>query len=406
MCEARRQQGVDAVANGGQDSRRDDTRDDKRDEAQKREWPNEPLTIGEVETSPGETRSFPLKVSEFADTSPIRIPVTVVNGKGAGPTMLVNAAVHGDELNGVEVVRELIFEVDHSAMGGCLVCVPVVNVPGFLNSTRYLPDRRDLNRSFPGDKEGNFAERIAAEFFDQVVKKCDFVIDFHTAAEGRDNMPHGRADMERPLVRRIARAFGSRVIINNSGNRATLRYNANKAGIPAITVEMGEAHHFQFDYIKEGLAGVLNVMVELDMIDGNVLRPPFRAIVRETQWLRANHGGILLLKTRPETLVFEGDLLAQVTSPYGAAVDRTLAPFNGIIVGVTTEPLVEPGAPICHIVKVEKTLETLKRKLGATQEMEIKSSFGPGGSTAISRDAITDDEGRGDPHLESEGSRR
>lgn len=357
-----------------------------------------------MEVSPGETRSFALKVSEFADATPIQVPITVVNGKGGGPAVLVNAAIHGDELNGVEVVRELIFEVDHSAMRGCLVCVPVVNVPGFLNGTRYMPDRRDLNRSFPGNPEGNFAERIAAVIFDQVVKRCDYIIDFHTAAEGRDNMPHTRADMDRPEVRRIARAFGSRVVINNAGNRSTLRYNANKAQIPAITVEMGEAHHFHFDYIKEGLAGILNVMVELDMIDGTVLPPPFRAIVRETQWLRANRGGILLLKTRPESLAFEGDLLAQVTSPFGAAVDRILAPFNGIIVGVTTEPLVEPGAPICHIVKVEKTLETVKRELGATQEFEIKSSFGPSGAMAFEEGAITDDEGRGDPHLEAENS--
>jgi predicted deacylase len=380
---------------------------EKKDEKpEKRDWTNKPIAIGGVETNPGETRSFALKVAEYPDTTPMKIPIIVVNGIGPGPTLLVNAAVHGDELNGVEIVRELIFEVDHGAMRGALVCVPVVNVPGFLNSTRYLPDRRDLNRSFPGDPKGNMADRIAWEFFEHVVRKCDYVIDLHTAAEGRDNMPHTRADMEKPEVRRIARAFGSRVVINNEGNRTTLRYNAIKQGIPAITVEMGEAHHFQFDYIKEGLSGVLNVMVELNMIDGTVLPPPFRTIVRETEWLRAGRGGILLMKTKPETLAYEGDLLAQVTSPFGTAVDRIVAPFTGIIVGVTTEPLAEPGAPICHIVKVEKTLETVKRELSLAQEYEIRSSFGPGGAGAFETQPITDDEGRSDPHRDDESAQR
>lgn len=377
-----------------------DKKDDEKPE--KKAWQNKPIVIGGVETSPGETRTFAVKVSEYADTTPMKIPLIVVNGKDPGPTLLVNAAIHGDELNGVEVVRELIFEVDHSAMRGCLVCVPVVNVSGFLNSTRYLPDRRDLNRAFPGNPKGNMAERIAYEFIEQVVRKCDYVLDFHTAAEGRDNMPHTRADMEKPEVRRIARAFGSRVIINNEGSRSTLRYSSIKAGIPAITIEMGEAHHFQFDYIKEGLAGVLNVMVELKMIDGTVLSPPFRTIVRQTEWLRAAHGGILLMKTKPETLAYEGDLLATVTSPFGTAVDRVVAPFTGIVVGVTTEPLAEPGSPICHIVKVDKTLETVKRELGLAQEYEIKSSFGPGGAGGFDAPAITDDEGRGDPRIETE----
>ena len=375
---------------------------EKAEKADKKEkgWENQAIVIGGVETSPGETRSFALKVSEYADTTPMRIPIIVVNGKGPGPVLLVNAAVHGDELNGVEIVRQLIFEVDHSTMRGALVCVPVVNVPGFLNSTRYLPDRRDLNRAFPGNPNGNMAERIASEFFEQVVRRSNYCLDFHTAAEGRDNMPHTRADMEKAEVKRIARAFGSRVIINNEGNRSTLRYNAIKAGIPCITVEMGEAHHFQFDYIKEGLAGVLNVMVELNMIDGTVLQPPFRTIVRETEWLRAKRGGILLMKTKPETLAYEGDLLAQVTSPFGTAVDRITAPFTGIIVGVTTEPLAEPGSPICHIVKVEKTLETVKRELASAQEYEIKSSFGPQGAGAFEEPPITDDEGRENPHHE------
>lgn len=166
---------------------------------------------------------------------------------------------------------------------------------------------------------------------------------------------------------------------------------------------MGEAHHFQFNYIKEGLSGVLNVMVELNMIDGTVLPPPFRTIVRETEWLRAKRGGILLMKTKPETLAFEGDLLAQVTSPFGTAVDRVTAPFTGIIVGVTTEPLAEPGAPICHIVKVEKTLETVKRELAPAQEYEIKSSFGPQGAGGFEAAPITDDEGRGNPAPEGSG---
>jgi predicted deacylase len=188
-----------------------------------------PVVVSGIEVAPGETREIYLKVSESYLAGGVHVPVTVIHGHKPGPTAFVMAAVHGDEINGVDIVRRLIFDIDHEKLSGTVIAVPVVNIPGFLAQSRYLPYHRDLNRFFPGKRRGHNAERFAARIFNEIILKCDFGIDLHTAADGRLNLPHVRGDMSHPKVRIIARAFGASVLMSQTGVRGSLRREARQA---------------------------------------------------------------------------------------------------------------------------------------------------------------------------------
>src|SRR3954470_17042023 len=224
-----------------------------------------PFSISGISVAAGETREIDLKVSESYLSRPIQIPVTVIRGTKPGPTAFVMGAIHGDEINGADIVRRLIFDVDHEKISGTLIAIPVVNIPGFLEQARYLPYHRDLNRFFPGDRKGNNAQRIAARLFKEVVLKCDFGIDLHTAADGRSNLPHVRGDMSNPKIRELARAFGSTIIVNQPGVRGSLRREATLAGVPTILFEAGETRKFSPKISVAGLRGVLNVLQSMGM---------------------------------------------------------------------------------------------------------------------------------------------
>ena len=218
--------------------------------------------------APGERRNLRYRISETYLGDPVRIPVTVINGERSGPTVFLSAAAHGDELNGIEVVREVAFEWHLTDLAGTVVCLPVLNVPGFLTQQRYLPIYdRDLNRSFPGDPSSTSAKRMAHRIFHDFVEPCDFGVDFHTSTRGRTNMLHVRADTGREEVARLAHAFGASVIVDGAGSDGTLRGEATRAGVPTITVEMGEAHRFERDLIDDALEGVRSVFAEFGLQD-------------------------------------------------------------------------------------------------------------------------------------------
>ena len=224
-----------------------------------------PFAISGIQVKAGETREIYLKVAESFLSSSIQIPVTVIRGTRPGPTAFVMAAIHGDEINGADIVRRLIFDIDHENFAGTLIAVPVVNIQGFLAQSRYLPYHRDLNRFFPGKRDGNNAERIAFRLFHEIVLKCDFGIDLHTAASGRLNLPHVRGDMKHPRVRQLARSFGATVLVNQVGVRGSLRREATEAGVPTILFEAGETGRFSPKVSLQGLQGVLNVMAAMEM---------------------------------------------------------------------------------------------------------------------------------------------
>lgn len=318
----------------------------------------EPFTFHGGRVDPGETRSPRYTITETYLGDPVRMPVTIINGSDSGPTAFLSAAGHGDELNGVEVVREIANEWDHDDLCGTLVCLPVLNVPGFIAQQRYLPIYdRDLNRSFPGDESTTGAKRIAARVFRNFVEPCDIGLDFHTSTRGRSNMLHVRADMDDPAVARVANAFASNVVIASEGPSGSLRREASVAGTPTVTVELGEAHRFQRPLIDAALEGVRSTLAEFGMTDATAVNwPGWRTVVDEGDektWLRAEEGGIVEMHAERGELVEAGETVCTITDPFKTESSVVEAPFTGVLVGVLENPLVYPGNPLCHLVALD-----------------------------------------------------
>jgi hypothetical protein len=319
------------------------------------------LTIGGRGIRRGTVEQIFLKVSEYYTATPVNVPVIVIRGHERGPTAFLTAAIHGDELNGVEIVRRVMTSLTPDQLRGTLICVPVVNRVGFLTHTRYLPGRRDLNRYFPGDPEGNAAARTAHTLYTEIVARSRFGVDLHTASVGRTNLPHVRADMSNGKVRRIARAFGTEIIIDSPGTPRTLRAAATRGGVPTIIFEAGETFRFQRSMVARGVTGVRNVLASRGMIDGVVKEASFQVIVKVSGWIRSTRGGIADILVRPGEIVYTGDEIASITNPFGREVSSVRSPLTGLIIGITTVPMVNPGDAICHVAKLEKTLAMVER---------------------------------------------
>jgi len=281
----------------------------------------------------GETADIQLKFSESYLGTPVTIPIRVINSNRPGPRVLITGTIHGDELIGLGIVRQLLYGSPPRLRCGTLVCVPVVNVYGLENHSRYLPDRRDLNRSFPGIQFGSPTSRLAHEFFNEVVRQCDYGIDFHTAAVRMVNYPNIRADMKRENVRGLARAFGCEIIVTGKGPEGSLRRAACEAGIPMIILEAGEVWKLPPEVINVGMRGIENVLKWLKMIDGTPVRPLFQTTIKKSTWVRADHGGILGFQAPPGELVEEGQELATNYSVFGAernVLDETPGAYKDI----------------------------------------------------------------------------
>lgn len=308
---------------------------------------------------PGETQNFRYTVSETYLGDPVRIPVTIINGERSGPIVFLSAAAHGDELNGIEVVRETAYSWDHADLGGILVCLPVLNVPGFIAQQRYLPIYdRDLNRSFPGKETSTGSKRMAYRIFQNFIDPCDYGLDFHTSTRGRTNMLHVRANMDNEATARLANSFSTNVIIAGEGPEGTLRREATDAGTPAITVEMGEAHRFQRPLIDRALTGVKSVFAEFGLRKTEKVRwPGWRTVIdssNDKTWLRADAGGLVDMHYDRGALVHEDDTICTIADPFHDDTEEVSAPFTGLLVGVLENPLVYPGNPICHLVKLDE----------------------------------------------------
>jgi predicted deacylase len=317
---------------------------------------SEAFTYDGGRVAPGETRHFRYSVSQTYLGDPVRIPVTVVNGTDPGPTVFLSAASHGDELNGVEVVREVAAR-EQPARNGTLVCLPVLNVPGFLFQERYLPVYdRDLNRSFPGDADSTSTKRMAHEIFRNFVAPCDVGLDFHTSTRGRTNMLHVRADMAEERTARLARAFGSNVVVESEGAAGSLRREATASGTPTVTVEMGEAHRFQRDLIDRALEGVRSVLAEYGLDPNASVRwPGWRTVIDADgkTWLRADAGGLVDMRFQSGDFVEAGDVICTVGDPFRTEEVTVEAPFDGLLIGVLENPVVYPGNPLCHLVELD-----------------------------------------------------
>lgn len=324
-----------------------------------------PFELGGITVLPGERSDIRVKISELYTAVPVMVPLTVVHGAAPGARLFVSAAIHGNEINGIEMVRQVRNDVDPKALRGTLLLIAIANPIAFMNLSRDLPDGRDLNRSFPGRDLGSMASHIAASLFDKVIRRADYGIDLHTAAAGRTNLPHVRADMSFPQVRRLAAAFGCEVVFDMKGEKGMLRHAATRVGIPTIVYEAGEPLKFQQNLIKQGVTGIKNVMSELGMYDYPRVSPHFQVNVEDHKWIRAEKGGILMIQIRPGDLVEKGDVIAIHTKPFGAEVMRLKAPHSGLVVGTSTMPMVIPGSAVCHLVKLgprHRQLKTMLKK--------------------------------------------
>jgi len=318
------------------------------------------LKIGGRDIRRGTVEQILLKASEYYTATPVNVPVIVIRGSERGPIVFLTAAIHGDELNGVEIVRRVMTGYTPQQLKGTLICIPVVNRVGFLTHTRYLPGRRDLNRYFPGSPEGNAAARYAHTLFTEIVTRSRYGVDLHTASLGRTNLPHLRADMACKDVRKMARAFGTEIIIDSPGPPRTLRHAATTAGVPTIIFEAGETFRFQRNMVARGVAGVRNVLAALGMTQDTRREPRFRVIVKVSEWVRSVKGGIADIVVRPGEIIYAGEEIASITNPFGREVSMVRSPLTGLIIGITTMPMVNPGDAICHIAKLEKTLATVE----------------------------------------------
>jgi uncharacterized protein len=308
------------------------------------------LSIGGAEVPAGVRMDLLLAVSESYIGDRTSVPITVVHGVREGPVLFVTAAVHGDELNGVGIVRDLLGILDAGVLAGAVICVPVVNVYGMMSHSRYLPDRRDLNRSFPGSPTGSTASRIAHALMTEVVSQADAGIDLHTATNRRMNVPQIRASLDDPEAHRLGRAFGAPYLIDAALREGSLRDAAKAIDVPVLTFEGGEAMRFEDAVLAAGVAGILRVMGAMGMI-GDAPAPPPRPPVEsdETHWVRADRGGILDLHVGPGDAVEAGQTLWTLTGPFGRERSQKSSPFTGAVIGMTTSPLVNPGDAVVHV---------------------------------------------------------
>jgi len=326
------------------------------------------IKIGGVRIKAGSGSDIRLEISETYTGDKIRVPLRVLRARKPGPAVFVTAAIHGDEINGTGIIHDFLFGEAMNLSAGMLVLAPVVNVFGFEAHERYLPDRRDLNRSFPGSKKGSLASRIANTLMTEIVAKCDYGIDLHTAAAQRTNYPNVRADLNNPGARKIAEAFGCMLVVDGKGPVGSFRREATKAGCPTVILEAGEPWKVEPGVLQIGTQGIRNVLVSLGMIDGRRVMPPFQAKIRKTAWMRATVGGILKFHVSPGDFVEADQPIVTNYSILGVEQSALVSPTNGMVLGMTTMPAVKPGEPICHIATLTaKQLARYRAKIAAAR---------------------------------------
>lgn len=278
-----------------------------------------------------------------------KTPVLVVNGATPGKTLCMTAAIHGDELNGIEMIRRVIFNIDPAKLTGTIIGVPVANIMGFRRNSRYLPDRRDWNRYFPGNTHGSSASRLAHSFFSQIILQCDALIDLHTGSFHRTNLPQLRADLSDESVARLAQNFGVIAVLNGRGNPNSLRAAAVRAGIPAITLEAGEPMAMQSDVVEEGVNAINTLLAKTGMYGKKPRWTRIAPVYYRSAWVRANQSGILFSKAALGQRVKEEEILGTVTDPITNARTTIRSPYNGRIIGMALDQVVLPGFAAYHI---------------------------------------------------------
>lgn len=310
---------------------------------------NEPIRVSGTTVPPGRKVRIELPFARLSTGSTASLPVAVINGRSTGPNLWISGAIHGDEVNGVEIVRRVMKKLDAKSLRGAVIAVPIVNPLGFINESRYMPDRRDLNRSFPGSVRGSSGSRLAHLFMTEIVDKCSVGIDCHTATGHRTNVPQIRTDTDDPDTLALARAFGAPFTIHARLRDGSLREAATSRGIKVLLLEAGQAHRFDDDAIDVGVNGILRSLQFLGMIDGRLPRGEVTKVIRKSRWVRARRGGLVDVFPKPAQRVEEGEIIAEISDAFGYRPTAVRATATGWVIGRSLNPQVNPGDALINI---------------------------------------------------------
>ncbi|MCB0332503.1 MAG: succinylglutamate desuccinylase/aspartoacylase family protein [Bdellovibrionales bacterium] len=296
---------------------------------------------------------FYLPLFQASTSASIQVPFIVVRGRHEGPTLGISAAVHGNELNGILIIQAILENLDPEQLRGSLVCAPVVNVPGYNLGKRYFIDDVDLNSTFPGKKGGKPSQQYAHIFSKTFLPDLDYLIDIHTASQGRLNTMYVRAELESPPARALAMNMNPEIVLNAKGSDRTLRAAARASGTPAITVEAGNPSVIQGKMVFQGELGIRNIMNSLSMLGDGVLAVPRRPVLcSSSEWLRTKNGGLLRAKFQLGDRIKKRQLLAELVSPFGEVLLQYRAPYAGIVIGMAADPVSIPGTRYCHLGRI------------------------------------------------------
>lgn len=312
------------------------------------------LRIGDVDVEPGTREQVEIRIARYVTGAWISLPVEIIHGAQPGPAVWLSGAIHGDELDGVEITRGVSAKLSPKKLRGTVIAIPIVNVFGFIQASRYLPDRRDLNRAFPGREDGSMAARLAWLFTTEIVDRCDWGLDFHCGSGERENLPQVRCDLGDEATRGVAEAFGAPLLIDNHGPEGSLRREAVERGRRVLVYEGGEAGRFTRSSIEAGVAGSLRVLRHLGMIENapSAERPPVR--VGSTHWVRASRSGIVRLDAELGDEVKKGGTIGEITEILGGGRKRVRASNTGIVIGRRVNPVVYKGEALVHIARPDE----------------------------------------------------
>lgn len=350
--------------------------------------PRQMILLGS-EVLPGEFRTLPWSPGQSFSSIDTPVPVLVARGRTAGPVVCLTAAIHGDELNGIEMVRRLMFQLNPEKMKGSVIGIPIVNLDGFRRSSRYLADRRDLNRHFPGSPKGSAAGRIAHSLFTEVIRdRCEYLVDLHTGSLKRTNLPQIRGDLTNEAVFEFSRHFGGITVLHGAGTKGTLRRAAVDAGIPTMTLEAGGPNALEESAVDGGVKALETLLQNLE------IQPTLRfwgtpqPVFYHSEWVRADQGGILMSEIELGDRISEGDILGRVVDPVSNTGSNIVAPFDGRVIGMAVNQVVQTGFAAYHL-GVEKEAEEMKEE--ALDQQELGEAIGAPDKSDVSENSDTPD---------------
>ena len=354
------------------------------EDSQPTEEPPQPLPLLNRVVDPGTFATLHWTPDQSFGSIATPVPVLVAHGTKPGPQLCLTAAIHGDELNGIEMVRRLMYKLEPDELAGTVIGVPIVNLDGFRSGSRYLSDRRDLNRYFPGNKNGSAASRVAHSLYSNIVSHCDYLVDLHTGSQKRVNLPQLRADLDKPEVVEFAKHFGGMTVLHSPGVTGMLRDAAVKDGIVAVTMEAGGPNRLETQAVNYGVQALETLLENLQMQKASRFWSAPQPVFFESEWIRADQGGILLAEVKLNDKVKKGQILGTVTDPISNTGSAIIAPYNGRVLGMAVNQVIHAGFAAFRIGEEKSTEEVEAQAEKASKEKEKAQQ--PSGDTGNAQD--------------------